>query len=99
MSDRGHAHHGIALSSCIPPAKAAPLFEIGENEMEVGVGIHGEPGRRRTQRTSANEIVTLLLDAVVPDLPYKQGDRVALMINGLGGHAHQRALSALRHRP
>jgi phosphoenolpyruvate---glycerone phosphotransferase subunit DhaK len=76
---------GIALSSCIPPAKGAPLFEIGENEMEVGVGIHGEPGRRRTQRTSANEIVTLLLDAVVPDLPYKQGDRVALMINGLGG--------------
>jgi phosphoenolpyruvate---glycerone phosphotransferase subunit DhaK len=54
-------------------------------EKAGGVGIHLEPGRRRTQRTSAKEIVTLLLDAIVPDLPYKQGDRVALMINGLGG--------------
>jgi dihydroxyacetone kinase-like protein len=76
---------GIALSSCIPPAKGSSLFEIAEDEMEVGVGIHGEPGRRRAKRGSANEIVTLLLDAIVPDLPYKKGDRVALMVNGLGG--------------
>jgi dihydroxyacetone kinase-like protein len=76
---------GIALSSCIPPAKGTGLFEIAEDEMEVGVGIHGEPGRRRAKRSSANEIVGLLLDAIVPDLPYKQGDRVALMVNGLGG--------------
>jgi dihydroxyacetone kinase-like protein len=53
--------------------------------MEVGIGIHGEPGRKRAKRGTANEIVELLLDAVVPDLPYKKGDRVALMINGLGG--------------
>jgi len=53
--------------------------------MEVGVGIHGEPGRRRAKRGTATEIVTLLLDAIVPDLPYEKGDRVALMINGLGG--------------
>jgi dihydroxyacetone kinase-like protein len=76
---------GIALSSCIPPAKGSALFAIAEDEMEVGIGIHGEPGRRRAKRGSANEIVSTLLDAVVPDLPYNKGDRVALMINGLGG--------------
>jgi dihydroxyacetone kinase-like protein len=76
---------GVALSSCTPPAKGVPLFSIGEDEMEVGIGIHGEPGRRRAKRGTAEEIVTLLLDAVVGDLPYKDGDRVALMINGLGG--------------
>jgi dihydroxyacetone kinase-like protein len=76
---------GVALSSCIPPAKGSALFAIAEDEMEVGIGIHGEPGRRRAKRSSANEIVATLLDAVVPDLPYNKGDRVALMINGLGG--------------
>jgi dihydroxyacetone kinase-like protein len=76
---------GVALSSCTPPAKGAPLFAIGEDEMEVGIGIHGEPGRRRAKRGSADEIVTLLLDAIVSDLPYKSGERVALMVNGLGG--------------
>lgn len=76
---------GIALSSCIPPAKGSPLFVIADDEMEIGVGIHGEPGRKRAKRGTANEIVSLLLDAIVPDLPYKSGDRVALMINGLGG--------------
>lgn len=76
---------GIALSSCIPPAKGSALFSIAEDEMEVGIGIHGEPGRKRAKRGTANEIVSTLLDAVVPDLPYNKGDRVALMINGLGG--------------
>ena len=76
---------GIALSSCTPPAKGSPLFQIAEDEMEVGVGIHGEPGRRRAKQVTANEVVSLLLDAVVPDLPLGSGDRVALMINGLGG--------------
>jgi dihydroxyacetone kinase-like protein len=76
---------GVALSSCIPPAKGTPLFSIAEDEMEIGVGIHGEPGRKRAKRSTANEIVSLLLDAIVPDLPYKKGDRVALMVNGLGG--------------
>jgi dihydroxyacetone kinase-like protein len=76
---------GIALSSCIPPAKGSALFAIAEDEMEIGVGIHGEPGRKRAKRGTANDIVGLLLDAIVPDLPYKRGDRVALMVNGLGG--------------
>jgi len=76
---------GIALTACTPPAKGSPLFELGDDEIEVGVGIHGEPGRRRAKMVSANEIVDELLGAVVPDLPYSSGDRVALMINGLGG--------------
>ncbi|SDQ37415.1 dihydroxyacetone kinase subunit DhaK [Quadrisphaera sp. DSM 44207] len=76
---------GLALSSCTPPAKGSPLFEIGEDEMEVGIGIHGEPGRSREGVTDANGVVDLLLTPVVEDLPFAEGDRVALMVNGLGG--------------
>ena len=76
---------GMALTSCTPPAKGSPLFELGDDEMEMGVGIHGEPGRRREKLAAANAIIDELLDAVASDLPYKSGDDVALMINGLGG--------------
>ena len=76
---------GIALTSCTPPAKGAPLFEIGPDEMEVGIGIHGEPGRRRAKIVPANEIAEILVDAVGGDLPFRGGASVALMINGLGG--------------
>ena len=76
---------GVALTSCTPPAKGSTLFEIGHDEMEVGVGIHGEPGRRRAKLASATEIVEMLLEAVAGDLPFGGGDQVALMINGLGG--------------
>jgi dihydroxyacetone kinase-like protein len=76
---------GMALTSCTPPAKGSPLFELGEDEMEMGVGIHGEPGRRREKLADANAIIDELLEAVASDLPYGSGDDVALMINGLGG--------------
>lgn len=76
---------GVALTACTPPAKGSPLFELGEDEIEFGVGIHGEPGRERRKLASADQIVDDLLDAIVPDLPYETGDRVALMVNGLGG--------------
>jgi len=76
---------GVALSSCTPPAKGSPIFQISDGEMEVGVGIHGEPGRRRDKLKSADAIVDEMFDAVANDLPFKSGDRVALMINGLGG--------------
>ncbi len=76
---------GIALSSCIPPVRGTPLFEIADGEMEVGIGIHGEPGRERRKMGTADEIVDIMLNAVVPDLPFKSGDEVCLMINGLGG--------------
>jgi phosphoenolpyruvate---glycerone phosphotransferase subunit DhaK len=76
---------GMALTSCTPPAKGSPLFDLGADEMEMGVGIHGEPGRSREKLASANQIVDELLEAVVPDLPFNSGDDVALMVNGLGG--------------
>lgn len=76
---------GVALTACTPPAKGEPLFDLGADEMELGVGIHGEPGRRRAKLVSADEIVEEMLGAIVPDLPYESGDRVALMVNGLGG--------------
>jgi dihydroxyacetone kinase-like protein len=76
---------GVALTACTPPAKGSPLFELGDDEIELGVGIHGEPGRRREKMMTANEIVDELLTPIVSDLPFKDGDRVALMVNGLGG--------------
>jgi dihydroxyacetone kinase-like protein len=76
---------GVGLTACTPPAKGSPLFELGDDEMEVGVGIHGEPGRERRKLTNADAIADELLDAVVTDLPYNSGDKVALMVNGLGG--------------
>jgi phosphoenolpyruvate---glycerone phosphotransferase subunit DhaK len=76
---------GMALTACTPPAKGSPLFELGDDEMEMGVGIHGEPGRSREKLASANDIIDQMLEAVRSDLPYESGDEVALMINGLGG--------------
>jgi dihydroxyacetone kinase-like protein len=76
---------GVALTSCTPPAKGKPIFELGDDEMEVGVGIHGEPGRRRDKLKTADKIIDEIFEAVATDLPFKSGDRVALMINGLGG--------------
>jgi dihydroxyacetone kinase-like protein len=76
---------GMALTSCTPPAKGSPLFDLGDDEMEMGVGIHGEPGRRREKLASSDEITDELLEAVSSDLPYQSGDEVALMVNGLGG--------------
>jgi dihydroxyacetone kinase-like protein len=76
---------GMALTSCTVPAAGKPTFDLPEDQMEMGVGIHGEPGRRREKLASANEIVDELVEAVATDLPYQRGDDVALMINGLGG--------------
>src|SRR6201990_1624914 len=61
---------GMALTSCTPPAKGSPLFELGDDEMEMGVGIHGEPGRRREKLANADAIVGELVDAVASDGPY-----------------------------
>ncbi|MGI6299313.1 MAG: dihydroxyacetone kinase subunit DhaK [Saccharofermentanales bacterium] len=76
---------GVALSSCTPPAKGKPIFEIADDEMEFGIGIHGEPGRRRDKIRTASEIMDEVFEAVASDLPFESGDRVAVMINGLGG--------------
>lgn len=76
---------GFGLTSCTTPAKGAPTFEIGDDEMEVGVGLHGEPGRERCKLKSADEIVSYITEQCLEDLPFKEGDEVAVMVNGLGG--------------
>lgn len=76
---------GMALTACTPPAKGSPLFDLPEDAVEMGVGIHGEPGRKREKLQSADAMVRELVSADVDDLPFTSGDRVALMVNGLGG--------------
>lgn len=76
---------GFALKSCTTPAKGSPTFDLGEDDLELGVGLHGEPGRQRLKFMPADEIVKIITDAVLEDLPFISGDEVAVMINGLGG--------------
>jgi phosphoenolpyruvate---glycerone phosphotransferase subunit DhaK len=76
---------GVALTSCATPAAGAPTFDIGADEMEFGVGIHGEPGRRREKIRSAAEIVEEMAEAIVGDLQPADGAKVLAFVNGLGG--------------
>jgi dihydroxyacetone kinase-like protein len=76
---------GLALTSCTVPAVGHPTFDLGDDEMELGVGIHGEPGRERIPLASAREIAALLLEPVLADLPFAKGDPVIAFVNGLGG--------------
>ena len=79
------ASMGVAFTSCTVPEAGVPTFEIGPQEMEIGVGIHGEPGRRRAAFQPATVIVRELLDAILKDLNAKPGQEVLLLVNGLGG--------------
>ncbi|HEX2901845.1 MAG TPA: dihydroxyacetone kinase subunit DhaK [Jatrophihabitans sp.] len=76
---------GMALTPCTVPHSGEPSFTLGENEMEIGIGIHGEPGRERVPLQPADQIVQTLLSAVVEDLPFRSGDRTLLFVNGMGG--------------
>jgi dihydroxyacetone kinase-like protein len=76
---------GMALTSCTVPAAGKPTFDIGEDEMEIGVGIHGEPGRTRTKLASADDIAEMLMIPILEDLPFRSGDRVLAFVNGMGG--------------
>jgi dihydroxyacetone kinase-like protein len=76
---------GVALTSCVTPAAGTPTFDIGADEMEFGVGIHGEPGRRREKIRPASEIVAEMADAVLSDLDPPSGSKVLAFVNGLGG--------------
>ena len=75
---------GVALAPCILPAAGKPHFILGEDEMELGMGIHGEPGIERTKIKTADEVTTILTNKILEDLPFKTGDEVAVMVNGLG---------------
>ncbi|MCR4425138.1 MAG: dihydroxyacetone kinase subunit DhaK [Firmicutes bacterium] len=76
---------GMALTPCVVPAVGRPTFELAEEEMEIGLGIHGEPGVKRTKIAPADEIVDALMDSIMRDLPFRSGDEVAVLVNGLGG--------------
>ena len=84
VNERGRSF-GVALTSCVTPAAGTPTFEIGTDEMEFGVGIHGEPGRRREKLASAAEIVAEMTEAIVSDLAPADGAELLAFVNGLGG--------------
>lgn len=75
---------GVALTPCTVPRVGYPGFEIAEDEMEIGMGIHGEPGIRRGKVESADEIATEMLEKILEDIPYEAGDEAAVLVNGLG---------------
>ena len=84
VNERGRSM-GIALTSCTVPAAGKPTFDLAENEMEVGIGIHGEPGRRRAQLGTAREITEALIEPILGDLDFTGGDGVIAFVNGMGG--------------
>ncbi|HZK50619.1 MAG TPA: dihydroxyacetone kinase subunit DhaK, partial [Actinomycetota bacterium] len=76
---------GMALTSCVTPSAGKATFDLGDDEIEIGIGIHGEPGRERKKLAPASEIVEQMAVAITDDLPYKQGDEVLAFVNGMGG--------------
>lgn len=75
---------GIALTPCTVPAAGKPTFELGDQEIEMGIGIHGEPGRERISLRPARELTEQMTEAIVGDLPFHAGDQVIAMVNGMG---------------
>ena len=76
---------GMALTSCTVPHAGKPTFDLPEDEMEIGIGIHGEPGRKRMKLASADEITEMLAEPIIADLPFQAGDNVLAFVNGMGG--------------
>jgi dihydroxyacetone kinase-like protein len=76
---------GMALTPSTTPASGEPSFELADDEMEIGIGIHGEPGRYREPLAPASAVVERLVTPIIEDLPYQSGDRVLAMVNGMGG--------------
>jgi dihydroxyacetone kinase-like protein len=88
---------GVALSPCTVPQVGKPTFSIGEGEMEIGMGIHGEPGIKREALATADAIAERMTEAVLADLGAKAGDRLAVMINGLGATPAEELYILYRH--
>jgi phosphoenolpyruvate---glycerone phosphotransferase subunit DhaK len=84
VNDQGRSM-GMALTSCTVPTAGKPTFELGEDEMEIGIGIHGEPGRQRVKLAPADDITEMLTNPVVEDLGLKSGEQVLAFVNGMGG--------------
>jgi dihydroxyacetone kinase/dihydroxyacetone kinase-like protein len=75
---------GVGLSPTVLPTTGKPSFELADNEMEIGIGIHGEPGIHRGELETADEIADHLMGRLIPDLDLVAGDQVAVLVNGLG---------------
>ena len=75
---------GVAHTPCIMPSSGKPSFEIGDDEMEIGIGHHGEPGMKRGKMMSADETTDFMMDKILSDLPFENNDEVAVLLNGLG---------------
>lgn len=88
---------GVALTPCTVPAAGRPTFEIGENEMEIGMGIHGEPGVRRGQLRSADEIAEEMLGMILGDISLESGNRVSVLCNSLGATPHEELYIVYRY--
>jgi dihydroxyacetone kinase-like protein len=88
---------GMALTSCTVPAAGKPTFDLAENEMEIGIGIHGEPGRHRLPLAPADEIVDMLTTPIVDDLGLRQGEQVLAFVNGMGGTPLMELYIVYRH--
>src|SRR5213593_4414641 len=84
VNDRARSF-GVALSSCVPPASGKPIFDLPEGQIELGIGIHGEPGRKRATLGHAAEIVDVMVEAVISDLKPRSGAKVLAFVNGMGG--------------
>jgi len=84
VNDNGRSM-GMALTSCTVPAAGKPTFDLGDDEMEIGIGIHGEPGRRREKLAPADDIARMLVEPIVGDLGLERGEQVLAFVNGMGG--------------
>jgi dihydroxyacetone kinase-like protein len=88
IAEKVNAHGrsmGMALTSCTVPHAGKPTFELPEDEMEIGIGIHGEPGRRRVKLASAAEVAHMLAEPILEDMNLQSGDNVLAFVNGMGG--------------
>lgn len=88
---------GVALTACTVPHAGKPSFDLPEDEIEIGIGIHGEPGRRRIKAAPADEITDMLLDPVIDDLGLSSGEQVLLFVNGMGGTPSSELYIVYRH--
>jgi dihydroxyacetone kinase-like protein len=88
---------GVALTPCTVPCAGRPTFTIGEDEMEIGMGIHGEPGVRRGPLRKADEIVGEMLEMLLADMPLASGDRVSVLVNSLGATPLEELYIAYRY--
>lgn len=87
---------GVALTPCIVPEAGKPTFTIADNEMEIGMGIHGEPGIKRTELKEVDEVMEEIMDRIINDLPYNSGDEVSVLVNSLGATPKEELYVAYR---